>query len=89
MNRVFLTTRLYGRVMKWDTDNQIEIDVFQGLVRSHGFYAVFGNSACMSDTITTDEAGDISKVSFWMRIRGQYQPLTLAARTPDVFVIDI
>jgi hypothetical protein len=88
MNRVYLTTRLHGRVMKWDKESQIELDVFQGLVRSHGFEAVLGNSACAPDRVDRD-SGVMVKIAFWMRIRVQYQPLTLEARAPGVFVIDI
>lgn len=89
MNRVYLTTRFYGRLRRWDKESQIEFDVFQGLVRSYGFDAVIGNSACAFDRIERDSGGDIKSIAFWIRIRGQYQPLTLSARAPDVFVIDL
>ena len=75
--------------MKWETSSQIELDVFQDLVRGFGFDAVLGNSTCAADVVTLDSAGSIEKISFWMRIRGQYQPLTLEARALDVFVIDV
>lgn len=89
MNRVYLTTRFYGRLMKWDKESQIEVDVFQGLVRGHGFDAVIGNSACAFEGVERDERGDIVKIAFWIRIKGQYQPLTLSARAPEVLVIDL
>ena len=89
MNRVFLTTRFYARLRRWEKESQIELDVFQGLVRSHGFDAVIGNSACAFDRIERDSGGDIERIAFWIRIRGQYQPLTLTARASDVFVIDL
>jgi len=75
--------------MKWEKESQIELDVFQGLVRSHGFDAIIGNSACAIDKVTQSGSGDIVRIAFWIRVRGQYQPLTLEARAPDVFVIDL
>jgi hypothetical protein len=88
MNRVFLTTRLYGRVMKWDKESQIELDVLQSLIRDFGFDAVVGNSICARASMFPNADGNIRRMEFWMRVRGQYEHFSLEERAPAAFVLD-
>ncbi len=88
MHDVFLTTRLLSRVVKWDKLSQIEVDALQGVIRDFGFDAVFGNSACVVSNRLCSGGGDLVRIEFWMRIRMQYEHLSLEARRPGVFVLD-
>jgi len=88
MNKAFITTRLFGRVKKWDNGSKIELDAFQESVRKFGFDAIFGHPWCSEEKYIRMQDGSI-RIEFWLRVKGQYQHFSLEAKEPEVFVLDI
>jgi hypothetical protein len=85
--QVFLILTLHHRVLRWDKHSQIEMSVFQDLLRDFGLDAIFGNSACSDQEIFIGSDGSICRVDFWLKIRMDYIFLSLEVRSPDVYVL--
>jgi hypothetical protein len=83
----FLIPTLHRRVLQWDNFSQIEFSVFVDLLREHGTFAVLGNPACAVEGCEYRPDDSISRIDFWMKIRGDYVFLSLEVRSPDVLVL--
>lgn len=85
--QTFLVLKLHRRVLQWDKFSQIELSVLVDLLREHGTFAVLGNPACAVEGCDYDPSGDIKRIDFWIKIRGDYVFLSLEVRSPDVLVL--
>lgn len=85
--QVFLVLTLHRRVLQWDNSSQIELSVFVDLLREFGTFAVLANPVCAVEGYEYDPNGKISRIDFWMKIRGDYVFLSLEVRSPGVLVL--
>ena len=85
--QVFLVLTLHRRVLQWDKHSQIEFSAFQDMLRELGLFAILGSSTCVVEGTTYGADGDVERMDFWMKIRGDYVFLSLEVRSPDVFVL--
>jgi hypothetical protein len=87
MYQTLLVLKLHHRVLQWDSFSQIELSVLVDLLREFGTFAVLANPACAVEGHECDPNGKISRIDFWMKIRGDYVFLSLEVRSPDVLVL--
>ena len=85
--QTFLVLKLHHRVLQWDNFCQIEFSVLVDFLREYGTFAVLGNPACAVEGCDYDSSGEIKRIDFWMKIRGDYVFLSLEVRSPLVFVL--
>ncbi len=88
MYKVMLTTRLFSRVREWDKESQIRFDAFQSNIRLFGADAVISDYNCSIENCTEGGDGSLDEISFWMKVRVQYEHLTLVMHGDDI-VLDV
>ncbi len=88
LHQVFLVLDLHHRVLHWDSLNRVEFDFFQDMLEEHGLLAILRNERmCAVEASIYDASGDIERIDFWLKIRGQWMFLSLEVRSPNVFVL--
>ncbi len=85
--QTYLVLTLHRRVLQWDKLDQIELSVFVDLLREFGTFAVFGNPYSAVEGTEYGADGDVTRIDFWMKIRGDYVFLSLEVRSPNVLIL--
>lgn len=86
--QVFTAITLQRKVRAWDELSNAEFSFFRDLLAEHGVAAISGNpKMCAVEEEAKHDLGTRKHTDFWLKIRGEWTPLTLEVRHPGVFIL--
>lgn len=86
--QLFIELSFLGRLLGWDKDSQVELDVLQSLLREFGPDCLFDMvSTCAVSSLVSYPTGEPHWIEFWFKLRGAWTFFVLEVRAPNVLVL--